>query len=222
SSGSSSSRARLAAAIAARRVPMAAMPRSASATAATSSQLRGWKKSAKAGSATISARTRKAVTPIVLPSQIALRSHGASTRPSSNPCSRSAENARVRPRSAVKTIAIQSSPVSARADEPDGSAKWKTASAETTKSSMAGNEPLEHAAGECPGPLIPRVPEAEALEHRAAALAPFGDPVQAPVEVEVLERGQLAVDERLVSEEADRFSGRVHLELAARRCREPG
>ena len=46
---------------------------------------------------------------------------------------------------------------------------------------------------------MPRVPEAEALEQHAAALAPFGDAVEAPVEVEVLERGQLAVDERLVS-----------------------
>jgi hypothetical protein len=39
----------------------------------------------------------------------------------------------------VKTIAIQSRPVSARSDSSAGSAKWKTTSAETTKSSIAGN-----------------------------------------------------------------------------------
>ena len=38
----------------------------------------------------------------------------------------------------MKTIAIQSSPVSARSEEPSGSAKWNTVSAETTKSSIAG------------------------------------------------------------------------------------
>ena len=41
---------------------------------ATSSQLTGWKKRAKAGSATISASPRNATTAITLPSQIALRS----------------------------------------------------------------------------------------------------------------------------------------------------
>ena len=79
------------------------------------------------------------ITPIVLPSQIALRSQGARTRPSRSPCSRSAANARVRPSSAVKTIAIQSSPVSARSDDPLGSAKWKIVSAETTNNSIAGS-----------------------------------------------------------------------------------
>ena len=47
------------------------------------------------------------------------------------------------------------------------------------------------------------VPEAEALEQHPDPLAPLGDVVEAPVEIEVLERGQLAVDERLVAEEAD-------------------
>ena len=49
------------------------------------------------------------------------------------------EGARESPRSAVKTIAIQSRPVSARSDEPLGSAKWKIVSAETTNSSIAGS-----------------------------------------------------------------------------------
>ena len=55
-----------------------------------------------------------------LPSQIALRSLGASTSPSITPCSRSAANARDRPSSAVKTIATQSRPVAASSDESHG------------------------------------------------------------------------------------------------------
>jgi hypothetical protein len=47
------------------------------------------------------------------PSQIALRSHGASTSPSSAPASRSGAHAAPRPSSAVKTIATQSSPYAA-------------------------------------------------------------------------------------------------------------
>ena len=43
-------------------------------------------------------------------SQIALRSHGASTSASISPCSRSGTNARVSPRSAVNTSATQRSP----------------------------------------------------------------------------------------------------------------
>ena len=42
------------------------------------------------------------MTEIIFAAQIALRSTGASTSPSSRPCSRSAAKARVRPRSAVK------------------------------------------------------------------------------------------------------------------------
>ena len=86
----------------------------------------------------------------------------------------------------------------------------------------AEREPLEHAAGEDRDPLVPRAPEPEALEHRAAALAPLGDAVETAVEVEVLECRQLPVDERLVGEEADRAARRVDLELAVRRRRQPG
>ena len=68
----------------------------------------------------------------------------------------------------------------------------------------AEREPLEHPARERPGPLVPHSPEPEALEHRARTLAPLGQPVEPAVEVEVLERRQLPVDERLVREEPDR------------------
>ena len=38
----------------------------------------------------------------------------------------------------MKRIATQSIPFAARSELPDGSAKWKTTSAATTKSSIAG------------------------------------------------------------------------------------
>ena len=85
----------------------------------------------------------------------------------------------------------------------------------------AEREPLEHAAGVGRGPLVPHAPEPEALEHRTGPLAPLGHAVEPPVEVEVLERRQLPVDERLVGEEADRATRRVDLELTVRRRREP-
>src|SRR6266550_1208552 len=135
----SSSRARPAAAIAESSVPTAQIPRSASTTPAIVDQPTGRKKSAKAGSATISATARNAKVAIPFASQIALRSHGARTSASRRPCSRSATNARPSPSSAVKTIATQSSPSSARRDEPDGSAKWKTAKIASTKRSIAGS-----------------------------------------------------------------------------------
>ena len=47
------------------------------------------------------------------------------------------------------------------------------------------------------------VPQAEALEQHPDPLAPLGHAVQPAVELEVLERRQLAVDERLVAEETD-------------------
>ncbi len=52
--------------------------------------------------------------------------------------SRSATNARVSPSSAVKTIPIQSRPSDALSVASVGSAKWKTTSEATTKSSIAG------------------------------------------------------------------------------------
>ena len=59
-------------------------------------------------------------------------------------------------------------------------------------------EPLGHAARVRDDAVVARLPEAEALEQHADPLAPFGHAIEAPVQVEVLERRQLAVDERLV------------------------
>ena len=79
----------------------------------------------------------------------------------------------------------------------------------------AEREPLLHPAGEGRHPLAPGLPEAVALEQHPDPLAPLGDAVEAAVEVEVLERGQLPVDERLVGEVADAAALDVDLELAA-------
>ena len=79
----------------------------------------------------------------------------------------------------------------------------------------AEREPLEHPARERVGALVAGVPEPEALEQHADPLAPLGHAVEPAVEVEVLERGQLAVDERLVPEEADALALDVDVELPA-------
>ena len=76
----------------------------------------------------------------------------------------------------------------------------------------AEREALQHPARERARPLVPRLPETEALEHHPDALAPLGHAVQPAVEVEVLERAQLAVDERLVPEEAEVGALRSDLE----------
>src|SRR5207247_884177 len=59
-------------------------------------------------------------------------------------------------------------------------------------------------------------PEPEALEQHPDPLAPLGHPVEAAIEVEVLDRRQLPVDERLVREIANLAAVGVDLELA--RC----
>ena len=74
----------------------------------------------------------------------------------------------------------------------------------------AERKPLRHPARVRRDALAPHLPETEALEQHPDPLAPLGHPVQPAVEVEILERGELAVDERLVAEVA---------ELAARRRR---
>ena len=85
----------------------------------------------------------------------------------------------------------------------------------------AEREPLRHAAGVGRHELIAHVPEPEALEQHADPLAALRDRVELPVEVEVLERCQLLVDERLVAEEADARTLRSHLQLARRGRRQP-
>ena len=70
--------------------------------------------------------------------------------------------------------------------------------------------------------LTARLPEAEALEEHADPLPAFRDPVQAAVEVEVLERSQLSVEQRLVPEEPDLRAVDRHFELARGWNDEPG
>ena len=86
----------------------------------------------------------------------------------------------------------------------------------------AEREPLRHAARVRGDAVGARLPEAEALEQHPDALPSLGDPVQPPVQVEVLERGQLAVDERLVPEEADVLARGLDVQLATGRQSEPG
>ena len=143
SSGRISLRVRLAAAIAASRVLTAQMPTLASSTPRIPRPGGGEKKSANAGSATSSIRPRKTNTAADFPSQIALRSDGASTSPSSAPPSRSGAQARASPSSARKTSATQRRPCAKQRSPsaPVGSAKWKTTSVERTKSSIAERVP---------------------------------------------------------------------------------
>ena len=68
----------------------------------------------------------------------------------------------------------------------------------------------------------PRLPEAEALEQHADPLPPLGHAVQPAVQLEILERRQLAVDERLMREVADPGALGVDAQLALGRNREPG
>ena len=66
---------------------------------------------------------------------------------------------------------------------------------------------------------MPRVPQPEPLEQHADPLAPFRHVIEAPVQLEVLEGGQLPVDQRLVREEADPLARDVDTELTlARQC----
>ena len=93
----------------------------------------------------------------------------------------------------------------------------RTSSSGLVQQRAAEREPLGHPAGERVDALVARLPEPEALEQHADALTSLRDPVQPAVEVEVLERGQLAVDERFVAEEPDPVAGRRNVELAGGR-----
>ena len=84
----------------------------------------------------------------------------------------------------------------------------------------AEREPLSHSARVRRHPLVPRVPEAEALEQHADPLPPLRHAVQPAEEVEVLEPGQLPVDERLVREKADASAVDLDLERARGRRRQ--
>src|SRR5581483_3448960 len=82
-------------------------------------------------------------------------------------------------------------------------------------------ESLLHAAGERRDAGVANVPQPEALEQHPDLLAALRDAIEAPEQRQVLERSELAVDERLVREVADLVSRR-QLELARGRCGEPG
>ena len=83
-------------------------------------------------------------------------------------------------------------------------------------------EPLRHPARVRDDAVVAHLPEPVALEQHPDPLAPFGDAVELAVEIEVLERTQLAVDERLVRQVADRSARHVDGELPFGRHRETG
>src|SRR2546421_10040646 len=62
----------------------------------------------------------------------------------------------------------------------------------------AERDPLQHPARERAGTLVAGLPEPEALEQHPDPLTPLPHAVKPPGELEVLARGPLAVDERLV------------------------
>src|SRR5581483_5081710 len=62
--------------------------------------------------------------------------------------------------------------------------------------------------------VVPDVPEAVALEQHADPLAALGHAVETAVQVEVLERAELPVDERLVAEVPDARALGLDLEVA--------
>ncbi len=84
----------------------------------------------------------------------------------------------------------------------------------------AEREPLLHPPRVRGDPLVPGVPETVALEQHADPLAPLGNTVETAVELEVLERGQLAVDERLVAQVADGSALSHGIELPSGRAQE--
>ena len=84
----------------------------------------------------------------------------------------------------------------------------------------AQREPLHHPARVVGHPLAARLPEAEPLEQHPDSLAPLRDPVQAAEQLEVLERGQLAIEEGLVRQVAEPRAFGVDVERAAGRRRQ--
>ena len=76
----------------------------------------------------------------------------------------------------------------------------------------AESEPLCHAARVRRDTFGANVPEAEALEQHADPLPPLGHAVETPVEIEVLERRQIAIEKRLVTDEAELAAGGVDVE----------
>src|SRR5436190_4523058 len=86
----------------------------------------------------------------------------------------------------------------------------------------AEREPLQHPARERARTRVTRVPQTEPLQQHADALPPLRHAVEPAVQVEILERRQLSVDERLVCQIADAAALDLHFELAARRRGQAG
>src|SRR5205814_8176211 len=86
----------------------------------------------------------------------------------------------------------------------------------------AKRKALQHPAPIRSRALVARLPEAEAPEPHPDPLPALRDAVPPPVEVEVLECGQLAVDERLVRQVADLPSKRIDLQLTGGRHEQAG
>ena len=86
----------------------------------------------------------------------------------------------------------------------------------------AEREALRHAARVGRDAVGANVPEAEPLEQHPAALAPLGDAIEAAEEIEVLERRELAVEQRLVPEVAEVTALGVDRQRAFCRRGEPG
>src|SRR5581483_10592981 len=86
----------------------------------------------------------------------------------------------------------------------------------------AEREPLRQPASIRRDVVVPDVPEAVALEQHADRLAALGHAVETAVQVEVLERAELPVDERLVAEVPDARALGLDLEVALARDGEAG
>src|SRR5205807_6676829 len=86
----------------------------------------------------------------------------------------------------------------------------------------AEGESLQHSARVRRRACMPLLPEAEAFEQHADPFPPLANAIQTPVEIEVLECGELAVDEGLMREEANAGTWDVIGELACGRQGEPG
>ena len=86
----------------------------------------------------------------------------------------------------------------------------------------AEREALRHAARVRRYSLASSIPEPETLEQHSDPLAAFRHAVEPAIEVEVLERGELAIDERLVAKVAELAPLDAAVDRSLRRRGEPG
>ena len=81
----------------------------------------------------------------------------------------------------------------------------------------AKRKPLPHSLRVRGDSFVANLPQPVALEQHPDALLALAHPIQAAVQLEVLERGELLVDERLVADVADTLSSHRNLELSSGR-----